>query len=99
MAAGEEKSEPASTASAKPRLSPNHEDSSIESFQKDLAAGIVPDQAQEFDAAVEQRVIRKIDLYLIPWMWIGYGLVYYDKVCQQHISSLDGSYTQHSYNV
>lgn len=87
MATGEKKSEPASTAaSAKPRLSANHEDLSIESFQKDLAAGIVSDQAQEFDAATEQRVIRKIDLYLIPWMWFGYGLVYYDKVCIRHIS-------------
>lgn len=51
------------------------------SFDKDLAAAIVPDHAQEIDSRVERRVLRKIDLVLIPWMWIGYGLVYYDKVC------------------
>ena len=75
MASQEEKN-----ASAKPRLSPIHEDSSVESFEKDLAAAIVPDHAEEFDRATERRVLRKIDLYLIPWMWLGYGFVYYDKV-------------------
>lgn len=47
---------------------------------KDVAASIVPDYAQPWDKAVERRVVRKIDLFLIPFMWIGYGLVYYDKV-------------------
>lgn len=51
------------------------------SFDKDLAAAIVPDHAQDIDSRVERRVLRKIDLVLIPWMWIGYGFVYYDKVC------------------
>ena len=65
---------------AESRLSPIHDDSSVESFEKDLAAAIVPDHAQHFDRATERRVLRKIDLYLIPWMWLGYGFVYYDKV-------------------
>ncbi len=52
-----------------------------DSFEKDLAATIVPEEAQAFDIEIEQRVLRKIDLWLIPWMWIGYGFVYYDKVC------------------
>ena len=65
---------------ADPRLSPIHDDSSVESFEKDLAAAIVADHAQHFDRATERRVLRKIDLYLIPWMWLGYGFVYYDKV-------------------
>ena len=51
------------------------------SFDKDLAAAIVPDHAQDVDSRVGRRVLRKIDMVLIPWMWIGYGFVYYDKVC------------------
>lgn len=81
MATRGEKSKPAYTAaSAKPGLSVAHEDSSVESFEKDLAAALVSDHAQVFDIATERRVVRKVDLYLIPWMWLGYGFVYYDKV-------------------
>ena len=69
-----------SDVTPKPWLSPRHDDSSVESFEKDLAAAIVSDHAQEFDRATERRVLRRIDLYLIPWMWLGYGFVYYDKV-------------------
>ena len=54
-------------------------DESLE-FEKDLAAAIVSDRARGFDAETERRVRRKIDCWLIPWMWIGYGFVYYDKV-------------------
>lgn len=45
----------------------------------DVAAGIVGAEAQQYSAAVERRVVRKIDLYVIPFLWCGYGLVYYDK--------------------
>lgn len=48
---------------------------------KDVAASIVPEYAQSWDPVVERRVVRKIDMILMPFMWIGYGLVYYDKVC------------------
>ncbi|KAL8928747.1 MAG: hypothetical protein Q9208_001525 [Pyrenodesmia sp. 3 TL-2023] len=59
---------------------PDHEErSSIQSLEKDAAAAIVPDHAVELDKAAERRVLRKIDLFLIPLMWVGYGLVYYDK--------------------
>ena len=54
--------------------------SSMASDEKDLAATIVPEHAQDIHPADERRVVRKIDLFLIPWMWIGYGFVYYDKV-------------------
>ncbi|KAL8659277.1 MAG: hypothetical protein Q9202_007195 [Teloschistes flavicans] len=61
-------------------LHPDHEDqSSSWSFEKDEGAAIVPEHAVNVDKAVERRVLRKIDLFLIPLMWIGYGLVYYDK--------------------
>ena len=39
----------------------------------------MPEYAQPWDKSVERRVVRKIDLFLIPFMWVGYGLVYYDK--------------------
>lgn len=55
---------------------------STDSFEKDIAATIVPEQAQDIDPEIERRVLRKVDLWLIPWMWIGYGFVYYDKVCK-----------------
>lgn len=48
---------------------------------KDIAIAIVGEQRHEIDPAVEARVIRKIDWFLVPAMFIGYGLVYYDKVC------------------
>jgi len=76
MNAVDEKSKVA--GSLRPGLS-SYDDASVESFDKDLAAAIVPDHAQEIDTSVERRVLRKIDLYLIPWMWLGYGFVYYDK--------------------
>lgn len=36
-------------------------------------------EARHYDAALERRVLRKIDMFLMPAMVIGYGLVYYDK--------------------
>ena len=51
------------------------------SSQDDIAATILPSHAQPIDPLLERRVRRKIDLFFIPLMWIGYGLVYYDKVC------------------
>lgn len=59
----------------------HEDDSSVESLDKDLATAIVPDHAQEYDHTLERRVLRRIDLYLMPWMFIGYGFVFYDKVC------------------
>ncbi len=50
--------------------------------EKDVASSIVPEYAQSWDPAVEKRLVRKIDMILMPFMWIGYGLVYYDKVSQ-----------------
>ncbi|KPI44864.1 putative transporter [Cyphellophora attinorum] len=45
----------------------------------DVAADVVGTEAQQYDAAIERRVIRRIDLFVIPFLWIGYGFVYYDK--------------------
>ncbi|KAL3298246.1 putative MFS transporter [Colletotrichum asianum] len=39
----------------------------------------VGDHARVVDPEIEARVVRKIDLFLMPAMVIGYGLVYYDK--------------------
>ncbi|OCL01551.1 allantoate transport protein [Glonium stellatum] len=46
----------------------------------DVALAIVGEHSQEIDKDVEARVLRRIDLFLIPAMVVvGYGLVYYDK--------------------
>ncbi|KAL8738255.1 MAG: hypothetical protein Q9181_000935 [Wetmoreana brouardii] len=66
------------TPTTNPR--PDDEDYlSLRSCEKDAAAAIVPEHALEVDKEAERRVLRKIDLFIIPLMWIGYGLVYYDK--------------------
>ncbi len=46
----------------------------------DDAAALVGAHGQYIDPALEARVVRKIDLFFIPSMILGYGLVYYDKV-------------------
>ena len=67
-------------SAAKPRLSLNPSVAESSGEKDDLAAAIVSAHAQAFDQATERRVLRKIDAYLMPWMWLGYGFVYYDKV-------------------
>ena len=79
-------SKPNTSKEPKPYLS---DDFSVTSSEKDLAAAIVPSHAQNIDHTTEKRVLRKIDLYLIPWMWLGYGFVYYDKVRNHQIHSED----------
>jgi hypothetical protein len=37
---------------------------------------------------VERGLVRKIDMILMPFMWIGYGLVYYDKVSSESMTML-----------
>ncbi|KAL5388310.1 hypothetical protein PMIN06_000705 [Paraphaeosphaeria minitans] len=49
------------------------------SLNKDVATKLVGEHAQAMDPETERRVLRKIDLFLIPAMTVGYGLVYYDK--------------------
>ncbi|KAL8906584.1 MAG: hypothetical protein Q9171_006208 [Xanthocarpia ochracea] len=70
-------------ATVQPSKGPLHSDHrdqlNTQSFEKDAAAAIVPDHAVLLDKAEEYRVQRKIDRFLIPVMWFGYGLVYYDK--------------------
>ena len=43
------------------------------SIDNDVAAGLVGERAQEIDEEVEKRVLRKIDLFLIPAMVVGKG--------------------------
>ncbi|KAL5905946.1 hypothetical protein ACKVV7_010339 [Pyricularia oryzae] len=42
-------------------------------------SGYIVESAQPIDPEVAKRALRKIDLFLMPAMVIGYGLVYYDK--------------------
>jgi hypothetical protein len=53
---------------------------SLQAADKDIAIAIVGEQRHAINPAAEARVVRKIDLFLVPAMFIGYGLVYYDKV-------------------
>lgn len=50
-------------------------------WDQDVAMAVVGEHAHAMDPTVEARVIRKIDRFMIPAMIIGYGFVYYDKVC------------------
>jgi len=47
---------------------------------QDIAIAIVGEHRKDIDPTIEARVVRKIDLFLVPAMFVGYGLVYYDKV-------------------
>ncbi|ATY64940.1 allantoate transport [Cordyceps militaris] len=45
----------------------------------DDALAMVGAHAHAVDPVLAARAVRKIDLYLMPFMILGYGLVYYDK--------------------
>ncbi|RDW63209.1 putative MFS transporter [Aspergillus mulundensis] len=47
--------------------------------EKAIAIDALGEEARPIDPEVERRVLRKIDMFLMPAMVIGYGLVYYDK--------------------
>lgn len=46
---------------------------------QDDALAMVGAAPHAIDPVLAARVVRKIDLFLIPFMVVGYGLVYYDK--------------------
>lgn len=69
------------TAAEAPNAPTDLEDASRTNVEgQDIAIAIVGEHSHAIDPAVEARVVRKIDWYLVPAMTIGYGLVYYDKV-------------------
>lgn len=41
------------------------------SLDKDVAVGLVGEHARDYDPAVEAKVLRTIDWYLIPMMIVG----------------------------
>lgn len=49
------------------------------SEDQDVAIIMVGETRQQIDPAAEARVVRKIDLVLIPAMIVLYGFVYYDS--------------------
>ncbi|KAJ5263217.1 Major facilitator superfamily domain general substrate transporter [Penicillium angulare] len=51
----------------------------VHDIEKDTALAVVGDVAQDIDPVMAKRVLRKIDLYFMPAMLIGYGIVYWDK--------------------
>ena len=56
------------------------ENLNVEDPTQDVAMALVGEHSHPIDPAVEARVIRKIDRFMIPAMIVGYGFVYYDKV-------------------
>ena len=48
-----------------------HDSPANGSPEKDAALGLVSDVAQEIDPLIEKRVLRKIDIFLMPAMLIG----------------------------
>lgn len=48
-----------------------HDSPANSSPEKDAALGLVSDVGQEIDPLIEKRVLRKIDIFLMPAMLIG----------------------------
>jgi hypothetical protein len=67
------------------RVTHDGEALATEDHDLDVAMAVVGEHAHAIDPEVEARVIRKIDYFLIPAMIVGYGFVYYDKVCSLSI--------------
>ncbi|KAI9653551.1 MAG: hypothetical protein M1831_005933 [Alyxoria varia] len=51
----------------------------LQSRDQDDAIAFVGEHGQYVDPKIEARAVRKIDLFFMPTMILGYGLVYYDK--------------------
>lgn len=67
-------------AAIEARSSPTHSEDAVISIEgKDDAIAIVGEHRHAIDPAVEARAVWKIDLYLVPAMFTGFGLVFYDK--------------------
>lgn len=48
---------------------------------KDEALALVGEHGHDIDPAIERRVVRKLDLFLLPAMVLGYGLVSHVQKC------------------
>jgi hypothetical protein len=63
------------TTEASSPSSPHEHDAefnaSAVSLEKDVALGLVGEHARDIDPAIEARVLRKIDWFLIPAMIVG----------------------------
>ena len=60
-----------------------------DTMDKDVALAIVGEHAQPIDPMVEARVVRKIDVFLIPAMIIGMLFIYQTRWQTDYIESLD----------
>jgi len=73
--------DPEKTVAEAPNVPTDLEDATRTNVEgQDIAIAIVGVHSHAIDPAVEARIVRKIDWYLVPAMILGYGLVYYDKV-------------------
>jgi hypothetical protein len=70
--------------------SPHHDTESgaaPTSTDKDIAIGLVGEHAQDIDPETEAKVLRKIDLFLIPAMIVGMSIITNHQPCSSQISS------------
>lgn len=65
-------------------LDPESGTSSL-SLDRDVAIKLVGEHAQEIDPEMERKVLRKIDLFLIPAMIIGTSSLKFSSVCLARI--------------
>ena len=57
------------------------------SLDKDIAIGLVGEHARDIDPEVEKRVLRKIDLFLIPAMIVGeFSFFFYEGARSYRVS-------------
>ena len=54
---------------------------------KDVGAEFVSEWAQPVDHKVEREVVRKFDMILMPFMWVGFGLVCCDRVSDETVKT------------
>lgn len=70
--------------------SPHHDTESgaaPTSTDKDIAIGLVGEHAQDIDPETEAKVLRKIDLFLIPAMIVGMSIITNHQPYSNQISS------------
>jgi len=84
-----EKDVPDTGSPSRPNYDPVSPASSV-SLDKDVAIGLVGEHARDYDPAVEARVLRKIDLFLIPAMIIGMCQPFLQNGQENYVAGLLG---------
>lgn len=75
---------PPSQAVVDPNMHDVEQDSGAQSTDKDVAFTLVGEHAQAIDPVLEARVVRKIDLFLIPAMIVGMTSRFFVSIVTTH---------------